>query len=59
MLLEINVSKFLMFVLYTYIGHADVTMGCVATNSQDLYKKMQENQICKINNQNLVKCIVG
>lgn len=50
---EINVAKFCMFVLY--IGHADVTMGCVATNSQDLYKKMQENQICKSRSQKLVK----
>lgn len=37
------------FLCVKYIGHADVTMGCVTTNSQDLYKKMQENQICECN----------
>ncbi|ODN02256.1 Cystathionine gamma-lyase [Orchesella cincta] len=27
-------------------GHADLTMGAVTTNSEALYKNMQENQIC-------------
>ena len=28
-------------------GHADVTMGCLTFNDDELYKKFQENQICK------------